>query len=241
MPDAFGLLNCTSTFNQALRVEAAIDPRSSPGQSAPLALSRARSQSSIEATHRDAYSVLPMEIRHMILEYLLNSDVLALRQVFRGFASLGLPDLFWRSRFLPGRELGFVFEAMPYFSSLPGRWKTLHDSLKLTTELLSSSLTTRKRILDLSARLQRLLHRAASTRCRGESNNSFIEMHRPMSWTSGSWFRDKPRSLHDRRVLVPDDMTAIFISTVDVYGHQYVSGIRMEQGHIGGNSIILGY
>jgi hypothetical protein len=201
--------------------------------------SRDGNQTFTATTPRHAISVLPAENLQMILESLPLPDALAVRQASREFASLGLHDVFWRSRFLPGRELGYVFEAMPYFNSLPGRWRDLFHAVKHLFP--SPRVTNRNRILILAASLQDLMRQAGSARCEGYTTSAFTQTHHPMSWVSASWVKGQSGSLHNRQVLIPDDLAAIFVSKVEVFGRQYVSGLRMEQTCNPDNSIILGY
>ena len=53
------------------------------------------------------------------------------------------------------------------------------------------------------------------------------------SFTVGS------RVFHERTAAVPDGANALFVSTVDIHGRRYVSGIRIQQKS--GKSVSLGY
>ncbi|KAM3455409.1 hypothetical protein MY3296_002389 [Beauveria thailandica] len=66
----------------------------------------------LEARGRgDCFSRLPWELREMILIYLETKDALNLRQSSWSFQFLFSSLRFWRSRFEPDCEKGFVFEA----------------------------------------------------------------------------------------------------------------------------------
>jgi hypothetical protein len=61
----------------------------------------------------DPFNWLPIEVLIQILTKLGSMDVIHLKQACRIYAELVLPDVFWRSRFLPGREFEYLFpEAM---------------------------------------------------------------------------------------------------------------------------------
>jgi hypothetical protein len=190
------------------------------------------------------FSALPAELLEMILECLPLSDVLALREVSREFVNLGLHDLFWRSRFLPARELGFAFEAQQYFSSLRGQWKSLGRAVKRIQPPPSihgpikhlqppPSLVNRVRIWGLAAALRELVQKAEGSNCQGTGvapsvSQGFSLLRRPQC---------------ERLLLIPDQPAAVFVSTITVHGRRYVSGIRVQLkgDDDGGHSVSFGY
>lgn len=64
---------------------------------------------------KEPFRKLPVELLQFIILELSTPDVIALKQSSRAFQRLSLPDIFWRSRFLPGREFKHVFEACKQF------------------------------------------------------------------------------------------------------------------------------
>lgn len=59
----------------------------------------------------EPFGKLPIEVLQFIIFELSCPEVVALKQSSRVFQLLPLPDTFWRSCFLPGREFEYVFEA----------------------------------------------------------------------------------------------------------------------------------
>jgi hypothetical protein len=72
---------------------------------------------------RDVFAMLPPEILQRVTLYLATPDVAALKQASPVYAGLPLHDAFWRSRFDPGREFDFVFEARADPSTFRGGWE----------------------------------------------------------------------------------------------------------------------
>jgi hypothetical protein len=188
------------------------------------------------------FSALPPELLEMILECLPLSDALALRVASREFVNLGLHDVFWRSRFLPARELGFAFEAQPYFSSLHGQWKSLGRAVKRIQPPPSihgpikylqppPSLVNRVRIWGLAAALGELVKIAEDSNCQGTGVA-------PSLWLEFPVLR---RPQFERMLLIPDQPAAVVVSTIRVHGRQYVSGIRVQHKGDGDHSVSFGY
>ncbi|KAK4041105.1 hypothetical protein C8A01DRAFT_15078, partial [Parachaetomium inaequale] len=195
------------------------------------------SQASTSATRMRAFSVLPAELLQLILEYLSIPDTLALRLASREFTALGLSNAFWRSRFLPGRERSWVFEARPYLSSLPGQWRTIFDSVIHLGD--PPSVINRRRIWNLASSLHDLIRKVGSTSCDGDAVNSLQDPG--VGWITASRFPCTEWS--HRSIPIPEAVTAVFVSTVQIYSRQYVSGIRIQHSSADGtmNSTPLGH
>ena len=67
----------------------------------------------------DCFMLLPWEILEGIVDLLPTTDVLILRLASRSFAPILTSQSFWASRFAPGRERDFIFEAR--------KWKNCKD------------------------------------------------------------------------------------------------------------------
>jgi hypothetical protein len=185
----------------------------------------------------------------MILEYLPLRDALAVRLSSRDFASLGLRDTFWRPRFLPGRDLDYVLEARPYLPSLQGKGRTLFCSVRRLSH--EEAAVNRRRVYGLASSLCDLIRQAETSTesCLGDSYHHYCcgEDKREFTWVNASRFGlHEPWSLqgvNGRSLRVPARESAIFISTVNIYGCRYVSGIRIRKGRDerGERSVKFGY
>lgn len=198
----------------------------------------------------DAFSELPATLLETILLYLPSPDVIRLKQASRVFANVALTDPFWRSRFLPGRELGSLFESDRHLtaSSLRGQWKRLFFSArKLDSD---AHVMNRKRVWNLALSLDNLLDKVTGSTCDGQPVRSLSEPHAVadyMHWETASRslkpatsaFTSGSRSLCERITAIPYEVEVVFVSTVEVYGRTYISGIRLQ--YHGGYSSKLGY
>ncbi|KAK4155082.1 hypothetical protein C8A00DRAFT_13823 [Chaetomidium leptoderma] len=201
-------------------------------------------QRHITTGYQDDFSRLPIEILQLILIYLPTPDVGTLKRASRIYANLHLHDQFWKSRFYRGYELDFAFEGKRCFPLVKGCWRSIYFSIK---DLRGKpSVINRRRLWLLSSSLQDLLLRATETKCDGSLSdahflgadvrwataNSTLIPH-DKSFTLGS------RLLYKRVIAVPDNTTAVFISTIAVSSRRYISGIRVQQRD--GESFSLGY
>ncbi|KAI3392953.1 hypothetical protein diail_4940 [Diaporthe ilicicola] len=114
----------------------------------------------------DPFGKLPIEILQSMFSELSSPDVVALKQSSRIFQRLPLPDTFWRSRFLPGREFEHVFEAMQYLKNRNGKWKTIYHQIRKMGK--HPGLVNRRRIWNLAPNLDDLLEtRLSNSVCSG--------------------------------------------------------------------------
>ncbi len=191
---------------------------------------------------------LPAEILELILLQLPSADVVRLRQASWAFANVALSDMFWRSRFWPGREFETVFESTRNFQSHRRHWRQLYISTKHLRGHPAPE--NRRRIWELASSLQGLLGKMSSVCCGGDPVRSFLEPNAPLDarqWITASRALKKPeqcftngsRVLYERVLDIPDDVAAIFVSQVAICGRQHIGGIRFLQRN--GNSITLGY
>ncbi|KAG7294169.1 hypothetical protein NEMBOFW57_004238 [Staphylotrichum longicolle] len=217
-------------------MDQADEDRPSPGGSPSL-------QRCSATHHTDPFARLPAEILQTIVTQLPTPDVAALRRASRAWAGLSLHDLFWRSRFQPGGEFEFVFEAASHFSRVRGRWQEIYHGVKaLQYEPLQSQvcMQNRKRVWHLASSLRDLMSKARGTECEGADNyvqellddphwitacRGLHELRHDLSYGS--------RMIFQRSVNVPDDAVGLFVSMIDIFGRRYVSGIRIQQadGH----------
>ena len=199
----------------------------------------------------DIFARLPVEILQAIVTQLPTPDVAALRRSSRVCAGLPLHDLFWRSRFQPGGEFDSIFEAASYFSparASRGRWQEVYHALRALQRQLHCQvcMRNRRRVWHLASSLVDLMSRARGIECKG-AVPTVQGLGEDVHWTTAC------RGLHDlwngfsygsRRLLqgsvnVPDDAVGLFVSTIDIFGRRYISGIRIQQAD--GHSVNLGY
>lgn len=204
------------------------------------------SQRQIVAPHNDTvrsgevFGKLPIELLQSILIELSSPEVITLKRSSRVFQHVPLPDTFWRSRFLDGREFGHVFEALNYFQSCNGEWKAIYQLLKSMSK--SPGLVNRRRIWDLARILDDLVEkRLESQTCSGTIIRSYFESVGASSydtaWLEGrrclrplcEHFTTGCRDLYTRTMLVPRDSALIYVSLVTILGKTYVSGLRFPK------------
>ena len=200
----------------------------------------------------DPFDQFPTEILSCILTYLPSGDVVRMKQASRVFANIVLPDSFWKSRFVPGRELDYIVEARQYFSSHAhkGRWGSIFSILKILKRC-HPAVANRTRVWDLCLSLHGLLELMRDTNCDGTPAQSLLELNAlPLDdrhWVTASRYLKSPnqhfnrgsRVLYERMMMFPSRATAIFVSTIELFGRRYISGLRIL--NISDEAFSLGY
>ncbi|MBE3042560.1 F-box protein, partial [Candidatus Bathyarchaeota archaeon] len=198
-------------------------------------------------TRVDPFSKMPMEILQRILEYLPTTDVLHLKQSSAAFANLPLPQSFWKSRFLPGREFEAVFEAVfearsrQHAASLRGRWQALYHLIRSIRR--SDPFANRERVWKLAGSLWGIIDQATSTSLCGNGNGHldalrWVDAHTALK-QSKDVFSSGSRAFYHRTFTFPASVLQVFVSLVQIHRRRYVSGIRVEAAD--GSSSVLGY
>ncbi|KAM0219279.1 hypothetical protein ACHAQD_006495 [Fusarium lateritium] len=98
-----------------------------------------------ESLSKDTFSRLSPELLQFIAIILPTSDIYALRLTSPAFATLELPERFWASRFQPGREFDYVFEALDHPVE---SWRALYSSLTIWAPAIPN-IANRKRVWQL--------------------------------------------------------------------------------------------
>lgn len=194
------------------------------------------------STENDPFSALPFEILKLIVAELTLEDILQLKQASKVYANLVLSDAFWHSRFRRGGEFEHMFEYMEYESQCKGRWRSI--CLRVNELQSHPSMLNRKRIVKLAWELLDLVDRQGKLSCSmldsPPSLLGYLESGiptDPQKWVTASrsllprheYFDHGTRCLYKLTVDVPSDIASVFISTIDVFGLLYISGIRFEQ------------
>lgn len=197
----------------------------------------------------DPFNSLPIEVLIQILTELGSMDVLHLKQASRIYTKLALPDVFWRSRFLPGREFEYLFsEAMQYSSRASGRWKSIFLGARELRTL--PEMKNREQIWKLASSLEDLLGLMGNISCSGSPCRSYFEPNAApdtFCWTTASRglksYRDSftacSRFLRERILNQILGAQTVFVSSIEIFGLVYISGIRFDLG--GECSSSIGY
>lgn len=198
----------------------------------------------------EPFGKLAIEILQFIISELSSPEVVALKQSSRVFQRLPLPDTFWRSRFLPGREFEYVFEALWHFQNRNGQWRAIYQHLRDMSK--SPGLVNRRRIWELAQTLSDFVEtRLENNICSGKAVRSYFEPAAAAEddaiWTEGhrclrpfnQAFSTGCRELYVRTMLAPPNATNIYVSVVEILDKIYVSGLRFEES--GGTIQQMGY
>ncbi|KAF4965478.1 hypothetical protein FSARC_6711 [Fusarium sarcochroum] len=196
----------------------------------------------------DPFSKLPNEILCEIFMHLNSSDARALKISSPSCDSIELSNQFWRSRFWPGRDYPYYYDADTKVLS-PEKWQMLWFVVR---ELDSSHyMSERKRLYMVSDKLRQLVtQRIRAPVCCGTPVGSKFEpeCEKPgHEWLRASAWFCKPkdcfhrgaRALWKRDAPVPASFTSIHISWLIINGQKYISGIRIDQD--GAPATKLGY
>lgn len=195
---------------------------------------------SFKTRYSEPFGKLPIELLQVIISELSSPDVIVLKQSSRVFQRLPLPDTFWRSRFLRGREFDYIFEALGYFKNRKGHWRTTFQYFRDNRK--SPSLMNRRRVWSLAQILDDLVEkRLESDICSGTVVRSYFEPdaldEKKAIWTEAHrclspFNQDFPtgcRELYVRTMLVPPTATDIYVSFVDILDKANVSGLRFGE------------
>lgn len=196
-------------------------------------------------TTHEPFTKLPAEILQLIFLYLSSDDILNLKLSSRVIAVSPLSDRFWHSRFCHGREFHHVFEFAQY-STHRGQWQMVFSSTWLLRH--HPSLVNRKRIWHFATALQDLMAKTGS--CQGGPFRSLFEQDAPQNqkiWVTADrgqqscppFYFASPKSLFERFITLPEMLSSISISVVDLFAGRYISGLRVADKN--GNHWNLGY
>ncbi|KAI1288706.1 hypothetical protein F5Y03DRAFT_80152 [Xylaria venustula] len=197
----------------------------------------------------DPFSILPPELREIILTYVDTADVLSLRLSSWVIATTPLSQGFFQSRFWPGRELDFLFDGFLLSRSDKAGidWRELY---RLSKERIKHNLVglgerNRLRIWKQTVRplIQATYQIAKLTELRG---NSELEDPRGL-WRSIQSWRDDIELVGDLNLCVnqaeielpSSRIEAIHVSFINFFGTKFISGLAFETEH--GEDIEIGY
>ena len=114
---------------------------------------------------------LPDEIISEILHLLSTRDVCNLRLASRRAANLPMPDSFFYSRFMKGREMDHIWEATHYKKKFRGMWQTIYRAARANSR--DPEIYNRRRVWDLAQKVFYLLHRNCTSFLAGHVSDRF--------------------------------------------------------------------
>lgn len=205
---------------------------------------------------RDPLSILPHELKEMLLCYFDSSSAANLRLASRAFAATPLTQQFFRSRFWPGREMQVFFD--PFL--LPERemrgtdWMKLYWQLKIRVKYNRGCLGERNRlrIWDQTVLpLAEAIHQVGRmSELRGgpdwkwdaesvgvESDWKFLSTNRSHPRLLGE---DLKRPVYRAEVeLSTEHLTGVFVSFLSFFGTMHITGLTFTSDN--GDDVELGY
>ncbi|KAF3480620.1 U3 small nucleolar RNA-associated protein 4 [Arthroderma uncinatum] len=204
-----------------------------------------------EKVDSDLFYRLPVEIREEIQCLLSSNEVARLRTASRSFASMPLSQKFWRSRFLPFFERGFVFEPVRHqqdtisgAATIRYDWKALYEKTDPSLAYFEA-LRNRRRVWECNKPLAELLllHHTldgGGVDAMDEHNHVVwrtVAVKSPKEQVRGTSIRQgpavsstytPPSILKELAIRVPARISQIAVSLVYFNGNTYVSGIRIN-------------
>lgn len=163
---------------------------------------------------------LPLEVQYMIFEHLAIRDLLSL-----WMASPTIPDRFpqrfWRSRFQPNTELGYLFGAVKLWSIPKVDWYALFWGVReQSSPGVQSQIRNRRRIISIIDQNSELVSKYGDRLPEGRDDH--IE-NPTLLETDGVYLHQKSLA-----VPAPADVESLHVSIVYLNGRDYVSGLRIN-------------
>jgi len=190
---------------------------------------------------KDVFSYLPPEVLETVITLLPTPDVRSLRLASPVFATLGLSERFWASRFYKGRE----FEYLPdVFVTPPASWRAFYLSLHVWASD-NEGIQNRKRVWTVVKELRSVLRQMAESDCRGLTNEVAVEetksqthMHSMTARRQHRSFR--PATSQERSLCFPESVqfSSVCVSFVKTIDGSFVSGLSFvapdgQTAHLG--------
>ncbi|KAI0431105.1 hypothetical protein F5Y09DRAFT_330621 [Xylaria sp. FL1042] len=205
----------------------------------------------------DPFSILPVELREMFLTCVDTRDILSFRLSSRVIATTSLSQIFSQSRFWPGRELDFFFDAflLPPSERIGIDWREFYRSSKERLKYGMIGLGERNRLRIWKQTLRPLtqaideIARLSELKGKSESDWSQVSEEDPrVLWKSiETWqdvgpelFGELSRHVFQTEIELPlSNIAAIHVSLVEFFGSKFISGLTFETDH--GKDIEIGY
>lgn len=188
----------------------------------------------------DIFAHLPFEIVLHVATYLPTPDYLNARRALRALYPVFYTNHFWRSRFGPGGERDWIFEAPV--------WQVSCDWLSIyrRTQHGSPDMENRQRLWKLASILKGILSPQWMEPEEGDINTtSGMDMDSCVSEVTGNIEKashqllEGCRRFHQRQAPVSTDLSRIAFSVIRSCDVTYISGLRLIMAS--GRDIPLGY
>ncbi|KAL1956055.1 hypothetical protein VTO42DRAFT_7650 [Malbranchea cinnamomea] len=185
---------------------------------------------------KDCFAELPVEICEEILIQLSSRDVVNLRMASRSFARISLSEYFWKSRFSPGFEREYIFEARlfdPGTGATQCGWKALYHRTNLNV-VPSRGLANRRRIWESCRSLVDVLKSEPLDATEPTGLEDTGEW--PWRGVSGDaapisqvfWYPSAAcRVFKERAVRLPSEILEMLVSTVTFCHKVYITGLQI--------------
>ncbi|KAI3339965.1 hypothetical protein F4824DRAFT_453693 [Ustulina deusta] len=202
----------------------------------------------------DPFSVLPVELREIILTYVATEDTLSFRLSSRSIATIPLSQYFFQSRFWPGRELDFFFDAFLLAPSDKAGidWRELYRISKerIKHNLVGLGERNRLRIWKQTVRplTQAIDDLTRLSELKGKSDWPLtLEGSPSVVWKSitsrslvPGQFGELKREVFQAEIELPSsNIEAIHVSLIGFFGTKFISGLAFETKQ--GEDIEIGY
>lgn len=186
----------------------------------------------------DPFARLPDDILFSVLDYLTLADVSLLKQTSRTFANLELPGRFWRNFFRMGQVFDYIIEAREYSQV---HWKYVCKAIKVAMDngtVHHYAIWLRKCSWDMCYPLQQALEAMRDmSDCLGDAVKSHFEPYAPQDqghWVTASRALKQPgvildhgcRTIYERVMALSAKIRDVHVSTVELFGRQYISGLK---------------
>ncbi|KAF4339888.1 hypothetical protein FBEOM_6186 [Fusarium beomiforme] len=195
-----------------------------------------------QVTAHDPFTDLPTDILLALADHLTLPELTLMKQSSRAFTNLELPSRFWRKRFRLGREFDYIFEAQDYSG---GKWESICRDINASKSngMVRYSLHIRRHIWDLCFPMRQVLGAMRYNTCDGTPVKSIFEpealpdaLPEGKGWITvdrarkfpGEIFERGSRVIYDRMVVLPRKLCAVYVSTIQLFGRHYVSGLRFR-------------
>ncbi|KAF4946779.1 hypothetical protein FGADI_10983 [Fusarium gaditjirri] len=205
------------------------------------------------ATAPDNLLRFHIDILLELADHLTLPEVAVMKQSSRVFANLVLPSRFWKNRFRPGGEYDCIFEYRKYTGA---KWESIYRAVNAlrSDRRTRNALKLRRHVWELSFPMHQLLQSMREITCDGYHVQSMFEPHEMpaevldlMTWTTVSRKLNPPlkafqtgcRFFHDRVQALPSNLSAVSVSTVQIFERRYVSGLRFTDGN--NNDLTIGF
>ncbi|KAI1279394.1 hypothetical protein F5Y07DRAFT_41908 [Xylaria sp. FL0933] len=205
----------------------------------------------------DPFAILPVELREMILNCVDTGDILPFRLSSRAIAVTPLSQYFFQSRFWPGREFDYFFDAflLPSSDKIGIDWKNFYRSSKERLKYGMVGLGERNRLriwkqtlrpltlaIDKIARLSELKGQSAADWPQDAGDGpkvSWKSIETSQSLDPELFGELKRHVIQTQIELPPSKIEAIHVSLIEFFGSKFISGLAFETEH--GEDIEIGY